>query len=60
MPGWHEDISHLRRLEELPSAARAYLERLSGLIGRPISFVSVGPERQQTIFSRPDSLVGAA
>jgi len=60
VPGWDEEIDHLRRLGDLPASARGYLDRLSGLIGRPVSFVSVGPERQQTIFSQPDSLVGAA
>ncbi|MCE9555254.1 MAG: adenylosuccinate synthase [Planctomycetes bacterium] len=60
VPGWHEEISDMRQIDELPAAARAYLDRLSALIGRPVSFVSVGPERQQTMFSRPDSLVGAA
>jgi adenylosuccinate synthase len=60
LPGWAEDITHLRKLDDLPAAARGYLDRLSELIQRPVSFVSVGPERQQTIFSRPDALVGAA
>ena len=60
LPGWQEDICQLRQLDELPATARAYLDRLSTLLGRPVSFVSVGPERQQTIFSRPDNLVGAA
>jgi adenylosuccinate synthase len=59
VPGWHEEINELRQIDELPAAARAYLDRLSALIGRPVSFVSVGPERQQTMFSKPDSLVAA-
>jgi adenylosuccinate synthase len=36
---------------DLPSAARAYLDRLSQLVGRPVEVVSVGPDRQQTIFA---------
>jgi adenylosuccinate synthase len=47
--GWQEDLSQCRRLCDLPDKARIYLERVSELIGRPVSTVSVGPERQQTI-----------
>ncbi|NIL95805.1 MAG: adenylosuccinate synthase, partial [Planctomycetales bacterium] len=49
VPGWQENISGVRTLEDLPDAARNYLGRLSELIGRPVTFVSVGPERSQTI-----------
>jgi adenylosuccinate synthase len=51
MPGWKTEISHLRRIGDLPSQARDYLHRLSGLVGRPVEVVSVGPDRQQTIFA---------
>ena len=50
MPGWRQEISDVRRFEDLPRAARDYLGRLSQLVGRPIEVVSVGPDRQQTIF----------
>jgi len=49
LPGWQEDISAARRLEELPPAARRYLERISRLVGCPVGVVSVGPDRSQTI-----------
>jgi adenylosuccinate synthase len=49
MPGWRTEISHLRKPAELPTAARRYLDRLAELIGLPISIVSVGPDRTQTI-----------
>jgi adenylosuccinate synthase len=49
MKGWQEDISNCRRLDQIPGAARAYLERISELVGRPVTMVSVGPEREQTI-----------
>lgn len=49
MPGWTEDLSECRRFEMLPTAARAYLERLESLIGVPVAIVSVGPERGQTL-----------
>jgi adenylosuccinate synthase len=51
LPGWQEEISHVRRMADLPRAAREYLDRLSGLMGRPVEVVSVGPDRQQTIFA---------
>ena len=51
MPGWQEEISHVRRIADLPRRARDYLDRLSVLVGRPVEVVSVGPDRQQTIFA---------
>lgn len=48
--GWTEDISQTRRLEDLPRAARAYLSRLAELCGAELGLVSVGPEREATIF----------
>ena len=52
LPGWQQEITDVRRMEDLPAAALNYLDRLSGLIGRPVEFVSVGPDRQQTIFAQ--------
>ncbi|MFH1058555.1 MAG: adenylosuccinate synthase [Pseudomonadota bacterium] len=49
MPGWSEDITGARSLDELPAACRAYLERLSQFTGAPLALVSVGPDREQTI-----------
>jgi len=49
MPGWQDDLSGCRTWESLPAAARAYVERLEKLAGVPISIVSVGPDREQTI-----------
>jgi adenylosuccinate synthase len=34
----------------LPENARRYLERISQIIGRPVEIVSVGPDREQTVF----------
>ena len=50
LPGWQEEISHVRRIEDLPAAARNYLARIGQLLGRPIEVISVGPDREQTIF----------
>ena len=49
MPGWQEDITGARSLEDLPRAARDYLDRIAQLVGVPVDLVSVGPERQQTM-----------
>jgi adenylosuccinate synthase len=49
LPGWGQEIDHLRRAEQLPPAARAYLARLSELVGCPVETISVGPDREQTI-----------
>lgn len=51
LPGWQQEISDVRRKEDLPRNARAYLDRLAALVGRPIEIVSVGADREQTIFS---------
>jgi adenylosuccinate synthase len=49
LPGWHEDLSGARRLADLPAAARRYIDRLAALLGLPVTIVSVGPDREQTI-----------
>ena len=49
MPGWKEDISSCGTWDELPNNAKQYIERIEGLVGVPISIVSVGPGREQTI-----------
>jgi adenylosuccinate synthase len=49
LPGWDRDIRNVRRTEELPDTARAFLGRLQELLGVPISMISVGPERDETI-----------
>ncbi len=49
LPGWQRSLSGIRRLAELPPAARAYLDRLQDLAGAPIQYVSVGTRRDQII-----------
>jgi adenylosuccinate synthase len=51
LPGWREDLTAVRRLADFPVAARRYIDRLGELLGRPIKTVSIGPDREQTIFS---------
>ncbi|WP_246944280.1 adenylosuccinate synthase [Bacillus pinisoli] len=48
LPGWTEDITGVKSLNELPENARHYLERISQLTGIPLSIFSVGPDRNQT------------
>lgn len=49
LPGWKCDISGCRTFEELPAEAQDYVLRVDELAGTPVAFVSVGPEREQTI-----------
>lgn len=53
MPGWKTDISACKTYDELPEAARKYVERISELVGVPLGIVSVGPNRSQTIILQP-------
>ncbi|MFA8439041.1 adenylosuccinate synthase [Pueribacillus sp. YX66] len=48
LPGWTEDITSVKSLNELPDNARHYIERVSQLTGIPLSVFSVGPDRSQT------------
>ncbi|MCR9197243.1 MAG: adenylosuccinate synthase [Planctomycetaceae bacterium] len=47
--GWSEDITTARTFEDLPAAAQEYVRTAGELIGRKVSIVSVGPDREQTI-----------
>jgi adenylosuccinate synthase len=47
--GWRHSTAAARRLEELPSQARAYLDRIEALVECPITYVSVGTRRDQII-----------
>jgi adenylosuccinate synthase len=49
LPGWGTDISQIARFNELPQAARRYVERIEQLLGLPATYISVGPARGQTI-----------
>ena len=48
LPGWSEDISGVKRLEDLPANTRRFVERVSELTGIPIAIFSVGRNREQT------------
>ncbi len=49
MPGWDENIEQADSWDALPKAARDYITRLEQLANVPVSIISVGPDREQTI-----------
>jgi len=49
LPGWSADLSEARRWEDLPDAARRYVERIEALVDVPVEMISVGPGRDATI-----------
>lgn len=53
LPGWSEDITGVRRLEDLPATTRKYVERVAELTGIPIAIFSVGRNREQTNQVKP-------
>jgi adenylosuccinate synthase len=52
MPGWSESTVGVKRYEDLPLAARNYLERIAQVCGVPVDMVSTGPDRDETIVLR--------
>ena len=51
-PGWDEDITAARSLEELPKNARGYVEAVEAMTSVPISVIGVGPGRDESIVVR--------
>ncbi len=49
LDGWQEEIDDVTSPENLPSNAKAYLDFISDYLNLPISIVSVGPKRSQTV-----------
>jgi adenylosuccinate synthase len=49
LPGWSESTSGICSRDELPAAANAYLDRLSELTGAPVTMISTGPDRDETV-----------
>ncbi len=52
LPGWTEDLTACRKPADLPANARRYVDRIGELVGLPVSVVSVGPDRDQTILMK--------
>ena len=57
MEGWTEDLSGARRFEDLPLNARKYISRIEELTGAPVTLISVGAERDETILLRDPFLL---
>ena len=49
LPGWKQSTVGIKRYDDLPVNARSYLQRLQILVGVPITIISTGPDRDQTI-----------
>src|SRR5437660_11116895 len=49
LPGWKTELSKVTRAGDLPAAARDYIAFLESLAGVPVSYVGVGPGREQTV-----------
>ena len=53
LPGWQSPTSHIRSYEELPAQAKNYIAKLEELVSCPVNIISVGAEREQTIYKDP-------
>jgi adenylosuccinate synthase len=56
LPGWRTDTTGARSWDELPKAARGYLDRLGAVVGAEVALVSVGPDRVQSIVKPGSSI----
>ena len=52
LPGWSESTLGIKRVEDLPANARAYISFLEAQTGTPIDIISTGPDRNETIVLR--------
>ena len=53
LPGWNDDLSQVRAINDLPTAARDYIQFIGNELATPIDVVSVGPGREQTLWIKP-------
>jgi adenylosuccinate synthase len=51
LPGWSEDITECRSVEDLPQAARDYIAFVEDFVGVPVTLIGVGPARDQIIWT---------
>ena len=56
LDGWWDDLTKIKTYDRLPNNAKKYLRRIEELLKVPISIVSVGPRRDQTIITRQEFL----
>ena len=59
LPGWSEDVSGCRSEEELPAAAREYLQFIADFVKVPIALIGVGPGRDEVIWTEAGSSMRA-
>ncbi|BEV73851.1 MULTISPECIES: adenylosuccinate synthase [unclassified Paludibacterium] len=52
LPGWSESTVGIKRWEDLPANARAYLQRIEAICEAPVDIISTGPDREETIVLR--------
>jgi len=52
MPGWSESTVGIKRYEDLPANAQAYLKRIEAICEAPVDIISTGPDREETIVLR--------
>lgn len=52
MPGWSQNTFGMKKLEDLPKAARDYIKRVEEVTGVPVDIISTGPDRSETIILR--------
>lgn len=53
LPGWKEDLTQIKSIKDLPRNAIAYIDFVSRHTGCPVDVVSVGPDRDQTLWIKP-------
>lgn len=53
LQGWNDDICQVRNIQDLPQAARDYVQFIGNEVATPIDVVSVGPGREQTLWIKP-------
>ncbi|MEY2971453.1 MAG: hypothetical protein RL738_294 [Bacteroidota bacterium] len=52
LPGWHEDLTGVRKSSDLPASLESYVRFIEEFTGVPVVLVSVGPDREQTLWRR--------
>ena len=50
LPGWEDDLTGVTRVEDLPDALIAYTKFIEQEMGVPVVLISVGPDREQTLW----------
>lgn len=53
LPGWKEDLTQIKNLKDLPRKTMDYIHFVSAQVGCPIDIISVGPDRDQTLWVKP-------